>query len=286
MQTQTPNAPPAGMHYENVFDENGEAVQELVPDEPNPQAAAAAPADVDPPEGDGEDAPPQPPAAPAPAAAAAPATPKPPAKFRIGDQEFATQEEALAYADQITRDGYAQRQLLQNLQAPPAAPAPSVTPPAPAAAPALNYDELFQNPQAFLQKYGQEVYNRVMSDVQRAEATRTQSDAIWREFSDRHPALSEFRADVEGFVNQNMEQVRSIIQTKGRPASYDFIATKLRSDWERRANVLKPSRELPNTRVTSTPGTRSAAPVTPEVPAKKPQTMREQINSIRKRGRK
>ncbi len=219
------------------------------------------------------------------AAAAAPT----PAKYRIGDKEFATQDEALAYAtseisakDTEAQVADAYRQGIRDAAAHPPGIQPGVTLPAAPAAPPLNTEELYTNPQEFLRKYGEGIKRDVIAETSQQQNLRAQSDQIWSEFTTRHPELADFRSEVETFVDGNVTDVRSIISTKGRPASYDWIATKLKSRFEGYSNALKPKRELPNTSGGASP-TQRASGVTPPAPANKLLSFSEQLRTIRKK---
>lgn len=203
-------------------------------------------------------------------------------KYRIGDKEFATQDEALAYAEETARSANAQQQWMNQMQPPPAPAPQTVTQPL---QPAPVPPEFYENPSAYLAKFGQDIYDRTMAQFQRMQATQDQSNQIWNEFVGRHPELADFRAEVEQFTATNITDVRGIISTKGRPAGLDFIATKLKADWQRKSDMLKPRRELSNATTRATP-TQRAPGVTPETTTKKTETFSEQINRIRKRGRR
>jgi len=210
-------------------------------------------------------------------------------KYRIGDQEFTTQAEALAYAQsQVsaltteTQVADAYRQGIRDGISNPGAGNPGVTPPTAPVEPELNTEELYTNPKDFLAKYAQRIKSEVLNETSSAQNMRAQSDQIWREFTDRHPEMADFRVEVEAFVSNNQPDVRGVIATKGRPASYDFIATKLKSHFERYANSLKPKRDLPNTTAGASP-TQRATGVTPKEPVKKELSFSDQIRSVRKR---
>lgn len=270
MQTQTEPAattPP----IEHVFDEHGQTIPaehaELEHD-PVAEAARAAAEAGDTASAGGE-------------AAAM--------KFRIGDREFATQQEALDYAtsqvsalqtERQVSDAY-QQGLKDALSAVPGT-ASGVTPAAEPPRPKLDTTELFSKPEEFLEKYAQRIKSETINEVTQANSLRAQSDQIWHEFSSRHPQLADFRSEVEGFVQSNLNDVRSVIQTKGRPASYDFIATKLKSTFERYSEAMKPNRALPNNTTTASAAPKVAG-VTPKETPKKALSFSEQVNSIRKR---
>lgn len=210
-------------------------------------------------------------------------------KFRIGDREFATQDEALAFAQSEvstlqteTQVADAYRQGIRDAMAQNTAGAPGVTPAVESAASVINTEEFYTNPAAFLDRYAQKIKSETFTELNNANSLKAQSDQIWREFTDRHPEMAEFRTEVENFVQADTSTVRGIISTKGRPASYDYIATKLKSRFETYSNALKPKRELPNTTAGASPS-QKAAGVTPKEPPKKALSFAEQVRSIRKR---
>lgn len=262
MNVQTESAPAK----EVIFDENGETI-EIV----EASAAPEAPAEAEPPEapetenGGGE-------------------------KYRIGNRTFATQDEALVYAqsqvsaletEQQVADAY--RQGMRDALPGAAAGGPSVTPPPTPAAPVLNTEELYTNPQEFLDKFAKRIKTETKAELDQTDLLRQQSEQIWTEFVQRHPMLADFRSEVETFAGQNQADVRAIIATKGRPAGYDYVATKIKSRFESYANAVKPKRELPNTGGGPSPSSKAEG-VTVSAAAKKPLSFAEQIRSIRKRG--
>jgi hypothetical protein len=264
MQTQTEQTTPPSR--EVVFDENGNTVEEIVA---APEARSA----------EGQIATEE---------TAVPPTPPP--KYRIGDKTFATQEEALSFAqshvttlETETQVANAYRQGIRDGMQPTAPTTPNVTPPEPT----LNTEELYTNPQEFLKKYGQQITEKTLATVQQQLTVKQQSDQIWGEFCNRHPEMADFRAEVEGFVDRNVNDVRAVIATKGRDASYDWITTKLKAQFERYTGAVKPGRPLPNTRQGASPNSRAGGQtVTPPEQQKKPSTFAEQLRSMRRKSPK
>jgi hypothetical protein len=154
--------------------------------------------------------------------------------------------------------------------------------PQPTPANDLNTEELYTNPQAFLDKYAHKIKSETRAELDQRDAIKQQSDQIWSEFTTRHPVLADFRDEIESFTAQNQTEVRAIIATKGRPAGYDYIATKIKSRFENYANAVKPKRELPNGGGGASPGMRAAG-VTPKMAAKKSLSFAEQIRTLKKR---
>ena len=211
-------------------------------------------------------------------------------KYRIGEKTFVTQDEALEYAqsqvsaletEQQVADAYRQG-MREAMQTAPGV-AESVTHSQPAQN-SLDTEELYTNPQAFLDKFATKIKTETRSEIEQRDSLKAQSDQIWREFTERHPALSDFRNEVETFVQGDVNAVRAIIVTKGKPASYDYIATKLKSRFETYANAVKPKRELPNGSVGASPSSKANG-VTPKEPTKKILSFAEQIRTIRKKQR-
>lgn len=246
---------------EVVFDDNGATVEEI-------DAVETQETEVEAQEGTVEEV------------AAAPAS----GKYKIGDKTFSTQEEALAYAESQVelekRINDAYRQGQKDLLSVPGQGAESVTP----QTPKLDTEELYTNPDAFLEKFAHKIKSETRSELEQKEAIKTQSDQIWNEFTERHPSLADFRKEVEQYVEQDMSSVRAIIGSKGRPASYDYIATKLKSRFEAYANAVKPKRELPNGGGGASPSSKSSG-VTPKVDTKKPLSFADQMRTLRKKTR-
>lgn len=210
-----------------------------------------------------------------------PAPAKGKAKYRIGDKEFDTAEEAHAYATSVeteSNENDAYRRIVKEaLLANP--PAESVTPDADD----IDETQLFENPKEFLKKFAEKIETKTVQRLDQTQAQKTQSDAIWREFSDRHPALADFRNEAEMITGQNLALVQKLVKTKGQAAAYDFIALKMREDFSRKANALKPSKQLSNKSAATTPSGTKPAGVTPKPKEKKPLSFAEQIRSIKKR---
>ncbi len=244
----------------NVFDENGQTVETLEAD-----TAGEVTAEVETPTD------------------AAPA--REVGKYRIGDRMFETQEAALEYAQsQVSAleteaqvaDAY--RQGMRDALPGATPPAASVTP----AAPALDTQELYTNPQAFLDKFANKIKTETRSELDHKEMINRQSEQIWSEFTQRHPMLADFRSEVENFAAQNQAAVQAVIATKGQSAGYDFVATKIKANFERYQNALKPKRELPNTGAGASPSGNGTS-VTPKTDPKKVLSFSEQVKSIRRR---
>ena len=213
-----------------------------------------------------------------------PNTNESPKKYRIGDMEFATQQEALAYAQAMesnrqVSDAY-QRGLSDattQLQVPPN----NVTPDGQSD---IDADEFYANPKSFLEKFATKIKTETRRELDQKDAIRESSNQIWREFVDRHPILSDFRTEVEDFVTRNQADVKALIATKGRQPAYDYVATHLKAQFNKYATAIKPNRELSNLPVNMLAGLSSPNNVTPKKEAAPPLSFSQQLQKIRKRG--
>lgn len=262
---------PASQLKEVSFDENGDTIEAgggLPPEAEMPSEDLSA--DSDAPDAGNSEQPPD--------------SEAPQGKYRIGDKEFATADEAYAYAtSQVTAletekqlaDAY--RQGIQDA-AQAQNPVQNVTPASP---PASSFDEqlYYENPAEFLKKYGEEIKTQTLQTIQQTQAEKEAGERIWREFTSRHPELADFREEVESMAAKHLTELRLVNSTKGLPAGFDFIAMKVKAKFSHYARATKPSRQLPNTRQVATGG--GGTSVTPPKKTPKPLSMSEQVRSIR-----
>lgn len=235
-----------------VFGDNGETVEDTAVEETEPAAEATEEAEETEAEG----------------AASAKV-----AKYRIGDREFDSQADALTYAQSQVEVADAYRQGLIDSGASAHKAAPSVT-----AQPALDTTELYTDPEGFLRKFE----TKIKTDLEQKDAAKERSDQIWREFTDRHASLADFRLEVEDFVAKNQSEVRGIIGAKGRSSAYDFIATKIKARAEAIATAGRPARELSNKRTATAAATSGGAKVTPEKASPKLLSFSDQLRNMKK----
>lgn len=211
-----------------------------------------------------------------------------PGKYKIGDKEFATLEEAHTYAtstlatreqDQLIADAHRQgmQEALQYVQT-----SANVTTPAVEQAPEFDEEKLWADPKTFLAEFAEKIQNKTLNTVNQQRALHDEGTRIWNEFSSRHPALADFKSEAEYFTSQNVDAIKAIRQTKGQAAAYDFIALKLREDFQRKANALKPAKQLPNAS-TASPSTSASPNVTKKPASKKPLKLADQIRTLKKK---
>jgi hypothetical protein len=80
-----------------------------------------------------------------------------------------------------------------------------------------------------------------------SQRSQEASDAqVWGEFSNEFPEFSAFRDDVNAIANKHSQEV-GLLAKRDRKGAYAFIANKLRDDFQRRADALKPRTTLSNT---------------------------------------
>lgn len=207
---------------------------------------------------------------------------EPEGKYRIGEQTFKTLAEAHAYATaqvQQTNEVDAYRQVISEALRTPGSAIP-VTPVA--EAPAIDEEKLWSNPSEFLKNFAHQIKSQTLQEVNQQTSSREAGDAIWREFVDRHPNLSDFRQETEAFATNNQPEIQALIKAKGRKAGYDYIALRLREQFARYADATKPQRQLPNVGTGTSPSQRGTS-VTPPKATKKPLSFAEQIRSIKRK---
>lgn len=214
------------------------------------------------------------------------AEPEAEGKYVIGDKSFATQEEAFAYATSRLKETEVELAVTdafrQGVAAATGATAAlgNVTP-APEPEDDFDETEYFADPKAFLSKFKAKTIAEARNIIQTETQTTATAERIWSEFSNRHPELADFRADVESFVEGNAEVLRALIATKGQAAAYDYAATKVKAEFQRRADALKPKKVLSNGGGGASTGT-APQNVTRKVDTKKPLSFAEQLRSIKK----
>lgn len=252
---------PQAQQRERVFGTDGNTIEEVVAEEV-PEEVVEETEAVEETE--------TPPAAPAAAAH----------KYRIGDKTFATQAEAITYAEGQVGAGTevdAYRQALREVisQVPRS---PVVTPVTPVEE---NADEIYTNPAEYLRKRDDRIKAEVLQQVNQQTAVTEADNRIWHEFSDRHPDLSDFREEIASLVGKIQPEVQAIGRTKGQAAAYDYVATKFKVHAERINAALKPKRALPNGAGGGAAGGKVET-VTPKPDAKKPLSFSEQVRNLRK----
>lgn len=251
---------------ERVFGVNGETIEET---EAENQEVEPATEVADPEENQDPD--------PDPVSEAGPAH-----KYRIGEKTFATQAEAITYAEstvQAPSEVDAYRQVLREAIA--SAPRTGDQP-APVTE-EFSADELYTDPKSFLQKRDERIKNEVINQINQNQAGRDNDERIWSEFIGRHPDLTEYREEITSIAAKHAVETQNLIRTKGQAAAYDYVATKFKAYADRVSSAVKPKRELKNGGAGAPTGGKVET-VTPKGAGKKPLSFAEQLRTIR-RGR-
>jgi hypothetical protein len=209
------------------------------------------------------------------------------AKYTIGDKSFSTLEDAHAYATSQISTLETEKQIGDAYRLGVQDAAAHVQPAAPAApAPEEKFDEdlYYSNPAEFLKQFASKITTQVHGVVDRNLSEKEQATRIWNEFTARHPDLADFRAEVETVAAQNLTELRAVNATKGIAAGYDFVALRLKAQFAKYAQTVKPRKQLPNGGAAATAASGGAG-VTPKTPAKKALSMKEQIAMIKPKRR-
>lgn len=247
---------------EVVFDERGETMEADAPLEAAPAAEEPEAAEE------------------APETPAVPEQPNGGARYRLGDKYFATQEEALAYAQsqQEIADAYQQGAMDAGRAIAPQAP---VSPPA---GPKYNAEELYTNPDEFLARYAKQIKEEALTEVQAGMSQQARDNQVWSEFVQRHPMLADYRNEVESMAAKETKVVQGLYRTKGPHVAYDYVATKVKAQFEQYGQVVKPVRALPNGGTAAAPAGKAPG-VTPKAEPKKAVPIYEQLRSIKAKQR-
>lgn len=204
-------------------------------------------------------------------------------KYKIGDQSFDTLAEAQAFATQAVQQGdenAAYRRLVNEIVAA-KPPAEGVTP----TGPTIDEERLWADPKAFLTDFAKQIKDQTTQEIgqtlhqQRVQAAN--DDAIFTEFTNRHPDLADFRQEVEQFTGQNRAIIANLANTKGRVAAFDYVALHLRERFNKYAEASRPRKVLKNGAGGTPPAGRGTG-VTPKPPKNKPLSLAEQIRTIKK----
>jgi hypothetical protein len=204
-------------------------------------------------------------------------------KYRIGDQTFNTLAEAQAFATQAVQQGdenAAYRRLVQEIvQTKP--PGENVTP----KGPQIDEERLWADPKSFLADFAKQIQDQTAQNItQSLHQQRVQQEndnAIFAEFTNRHPDLAEFRQEVEQFTGQNQQIIANLANTKGRTAAFDYVALHLRERFNKYAEASRPRKVLKNGGGAAPPASRGTG-VTPPARKNKPLSLAEQIATIKK----
>jgi hypothetical protein len=207
----------------------------------------------------------------APVAAAAPAEEE--TLIRIGDKEFKTQREAIAYAEGLEQEkligGAYQQGVREALDA--------IRPPTPDVAPEEdNFEEKFYaNPKQALA----EIEERAVAKAEERLTQKQSYEKNWELFQERYPDID--RLDAERILRENIGTIGKITD---RDVGMKELAKKTRAEYQRIIERTKPRTELPNRGGQAvSAGSGSTPSVTPQ---KKNETPLDFVTELKKMRRK
>lgn len=205
----------------------------------------------------------------------------PKAKVRIGSHEFASVEEAIAYAQDLELSTVQQDAYKQGLEA--AKAKEPVTPEISIEEEIEN--ELFENPKAALKKYKDHILKigleAINAERQKQDAERKQQEVAnqtWQTFYEQNADLAEAKRFVQIAWREHQAELAPMSVEKG----FKVLAEKTRALLAEARENSRVSKELPSGPAITTSGT--GGPTTP--PPEKPKTMLDfisQVNKHRKR---
>ncbi len=186
-----------------------------------------------------------------------PTAPAPKAKIKIAGKEFATQEEAFAYAEELERQNLANDAFRQGIEAAqrnaesnlPAAPAPPEPTPEEISA------EMFANPAEFLKKRDQQNEERILARLNQSRTAESAERNLWDNFRKTYPDLSTDAdlAEVQSYIRQ--PQNWAILSKTETNKALKMAADAIRARHQEIANKYAPGTVLKKVATTGAPGT-------------------------------
>jgi len=208
-------------------------------------------------------------------AAAAPAE-KPAPKVKIGDKEFATQEEAFEYAKELERQQLANDAFRQGIEAAQRT-AQSNPQPATLATPTPEEfgAEFYADPAAYLRKRDEQIAARVKAEISQGLSQKERNEQTWREFYNDYPDLAKAKELVELTLSQNWETLKNAETKK----ALKIVAEKVREKRKEMLADLLPGEELKTGKAPTSPG--NGKEVTLQKPDEKPLSFVNQFKNLR-----
>lgn len=116
-------------------------------------------------------------------------------------------------------------------------------------------EEFYTNPKEALKKYGEKIYNKAVTDVQKNLTQKEIEAQTWNKFTELHPDLADFQEDVDSVASKHAKEIQILLQTKDEKAAMDFVARKTRAKFQAWAEKLHPTTEMPRTNARTSSGT-------------------------------
>lgn len=174
-------------------------------------------------------------------------------KIVIGDKEFSSQEEALAYArdlqakgetEKLLHDAYRQGIEDARLATSGANSQHGVTQPEPEEDDDFD-QKFFENPKAYLKAMEEKVRKDAMDQALKQIQQQQQDQQLWNEFYSKHPDLAGFDEDCQAVLARESEMIKTLVQTQGKEKAMDYLARKTRAKFQMWAERQRPRAELP-----------------------------------------
>jgi hypothetical protein len=180
-------------------------------------------------------------------------------KITIGDKEFATQEEAMAYAKDLHDKGETEKLLhdayRQGIQdaAITAVPGEGVTQ-EPVVEEEDDFDQkFFENPKEYLKSMAEKVRQETKAEIQAETAQKAADQELWGKFYGKHPDLVGFEEDCQIILAREAEMIKTLVKTSGEAKAMDYLARKTRAKFQSYAERQRPQQELPANQAGATP---------------------------------
>lgn len=194
-------------------------------------------------------------------------------EIRIGDKVFTSQAEAIKYAESLETEKLVNEAYNTGVKEALHARAPIVeTPPE-----EDKFEEKFYtDPKGTLKDLKEQAKQEALQTI-RAEQKREQ---LWSEFLGKHPDIDREDAEIILRKPENWETIGKMVDEK---KAMDLLAQKVRADYQRKAERLKPRTELPNRQTpVQGSGNSTSSGVTPSKKSSEPQSFVAQFKSLRR----
>lgn len=198
-------------------------------------------------------------------------------KFKIGSREFAKQEEAWAYAEQIEQERVAADAFRQGVELASRAaqgnPAPQ---PAAPQEPAEIDPEYYTNPQSYFQKREAQIIARAQAAIRQDQERATTHEQTWTQFYTEYPDL----AAAKEFVDLTLQQNWNTLQHVETKQALKQLAEKTRAKLKPIIDARMPKTQLPKVATAVSAG--GSQQVTQKEKAYRPLSFVEQQKNIKK----
>ena len=177
------------------------------------------------------------------------ATEEPEGEYKIGDQSFATSDEAFAYANSLVHQN-----AISEAQSNAYRQAVADTGRAQAQSEIVTPEEdddfdqkFYEDPKKFMGEFAAKIKAETRAEVLGTVTQQSEDEKLWGDFFSKHPDLRDFKEDCEVTLARHTPDVKAIADSRGQKAAMDFLAQKTRAKFQAYAQNSKPARALPRT---------------------------------------